>query len=135
MKKGLLKIMSKMGISTMRSYFGAQIFEAVGLGKRFIESYFTHTASRIGGIGIEEVAAEAAAMHRVAFPRNGAKPKRLLDIGGFYHVRVGGEKHLWNPDAIYKLQQAVRSEDYRAFRDVITSYSIHYTKLYDSSCR
>jgi len=126
-KKGLLKIMSKMGISTLRSYFGAQIFEAVGLGKRFIDSYFTHTASRVGGIGVEEIARETRELHRRAFPENGAKPDRLLDIGGFYHVRVGGEKHLWNPEAVFKLQQAVRTENFETFRE--------YTRLIDDQSR
>jgi glutamate synthase domain-containing protein 2/glutamate synthase domain-containing protein 1/glutamate synthase domain-containing protein 3 len=126
-KKGLLKIMSKMGISTFRSYFGAQIFEAIGLGKEFIDEYFTHTASRIGGIGLAELAEEARAMHRTAFPKNGTKPDRLLDIGGYYHVRVGGEKHLWNPEAIYKLQQAVRLGEYKTFKE--------YTRLINDQSR
>ncbi|HBO69138.1 MAG TPA: glutamate synthase large subunit, partial [Deltaproteobacteria bacterium] len=126
-KKGLLKIMSKMGISTLRSYFGSQIFEAVGLGMRFVDAYFTHTASRIGGIGIEEVAREAREMHRTAFPENGRKPPRLLDIGGFYLVREGGEKHLWSPEAIFTLQQAVRLGEYKTFRQ--------YTRLIDDQSR
>ncbi|GAB4366249.1 MAG: glutamate synthase large subunit [Deltaproteobacteria bacterium] len=126
-KKGLLKIMSKMGISTLRSYFGAQIFEAVGLGREFVDAYFTHTASRIGGIGIGEVAVEAAALHRVAFPKNGTRPPKLLDIGGYYHVRVGGEKHLWSPESIYKLQEAVRKGNYRFFKE--------YTRLIDDQSR
>ena len=126
-KKGLLKIMSKMGISTLRSYFGSQIFEAVGLGRRLIDAYFTHTASRIGGIGIEEVAREARERHRIAFPADGSKPPRLLDIGGFYHVRAGGEKHLWSPEAIFTLQQAVRLGEYETFRE--------YSRLIDDQSR
>ncbi|MGE5754046.1 MAG: glutamate synthase large subunit [Deltaproteobacteria bacterium] len=115
-KKGLLKILSKMGISTIRSYFGAQIFEAVGLGREVIDRYFCGTASRIGGIGLDEMAAEANARHARAWPAAGA-PNRLLDPGGIYQIRVGGEKHLWPPEAIYKLQQAVRTNDYGVFKE------------------
>jgi glutamate synthase domain-containing protein 2/glutamate synthase domain-containing protein 1/glutamate synthase domain-containing protein 3 len=115
-KKGLLKILSKMGISTIRSYFGAQIFEAVGLGREVIGRYFCGTASRIGGIGLGEMAAEANARHARAWPAAGA-PNRLLDPGGIYQIRVGGEKHLWPPEAIYKLQQAVRTDDYGTFKE------------------
>ncbi|NJD62279.1 MAG: glutamate synthase subunit alpha, partial [Deltaproteobacteria bacterium] len=115
-KKGLLKILSKMGISTIRSYFGAQIFEAVGLGRDVIHRYFCGTASRIGGIGLDEMAAEANARHVRAWPAAGA-PNRLLDPGGIYQIRVGGEKHLWPPEAIYKLQQAVRTDDYGVFKE------------------
>src|SRR5512143_3655434 len=103
-KKGMLKILSKMGISTIRSYFGAQIFEAVGLSRAVIDKSFCGTASRIGGIGMGEIAAEACARHRRAYPPKG-NPERLLDPGGRYQVRVGGEKHHWAPEAIYKLQQ------------------------------
>jgi glutamate synthase domain-containing protein 2/glutamate synthase domain-containing protein 1/glutamate synthase domain-containing protein 3 len=115
-KKGLLKILSKMGISTIRSYFGAQIFEAVGLGREVTDRYFCGTASRIGGIGLDEMAAEANARHARAWPPAGA-PNRLLDPGGIYQIRVGGEKHLWPPEAIYKLQQAVRTDDYAVFKE------------------
>jgi glutamate synthase domain-containing protein 2/glutamate synthase domain-containing protein 1/glutamate synthase domain-containing protein 3 len=115
-KKGLLKILSKMGISTIKSYFGAQIFEAVGLGRAVIERYFCGTASRIGGIGVEEIAAEANVRHRRAWPTAGPVD-RLLDPGGIYQIRVGGEKHLWPPEAIYKLQQAVRTDDYGTYKE------------------
>ncbi|MBI5342690.1 MAG: glutamate synthase large subunit [Deltaproteobacteria bacterium] len=115
-KKGLLKILSKMGISTIRSYFGAQIFEAVGIGRAVIDRYFCGTASRIGGIGLEEIAAEANARHRSAWPKAGPVDC-LLDPGGIYQIRVGGEKHLWPPEAIYKLQQAVRTDDYKVFKE------------------
>jgi glutamate synthase domain-containing protein 2/glutamate synthase domain-containing protein 1/glutamate synthase domain-containing protein 3 len=114
-KKGLLKTFSRMGISTIRSYFGAQIFEAVGLARDVVEEYFCGTASRVGGIGLDEIAAEMRALHQRAFPTDGA-PDPLLDVGGQYHVRAGGENHLWSPEAIYKLQQAVRLDDYGLFR-------------------
>ncbi len=125
-KKGILKVMSKMGISTLRSYVGAQIFEAVGLGRSVVDRYFAGTASRIDGIGLDEIARETVARHRVAFPRNGHR-NRLLEPGGAYHVRVGGEKHLWSPEAIYKLQQSVRLCDYRVFRE--------YTRLIDDQSK
>ncbi|MCX5676682.1 MAG: glutamate synthase large subunit, partial [Planctomycetota bacterium] len=114
-KKGLLKTFSRMGISTIRSYFGAQIFEAVGLARDVVDRYFCGTTSRVGGIGLDAIAAEASALHRRGFPAEGATPK-LLDVGGQYHVRAGGENHLWSPEAIYTLQQAVRTDDYRLFK-------------------
>jgi glutamate synthase (NADPH/NADH) large chain len=125
-KKGLLKTLSKMGISTVKSYTGAQIFEAVGLGKALVEKYFTGTASRIGGIGLEEIAAETRMRHGRAYEEN-AGGDRLLDAGGFYQVRVGGEKHLWSPEAIYKLQLATRAGDYKVFRE--------YTRLINDQSR
>jgi len=115
-KKGLLKTFSRMGISTIRSYLGAQIFEAVGLSHTLVDRYFCGTASRVEGIGLEEIAREASALHARAFPAEG-EPDRLLNIGGQYHVRVGGENHLWTPEAIYKFQQAVRLNDYRLFKE------------------
>ena len=104
--KGLLKTMSKMGISTIPSYCGAQIFEAVGLGPELIERYFTGTASRIGGIGIRELAEESLARHGRAY-RGGADA--LLPVIGLYAWRRDGEHHHWNPDTISTLQHAVRS--------------------------
>ncbi|MDP2982412.1 MAG: glutamate synthase large subunit [Candidatus Latescibacter sp.] len=115
-KKGILKTMSRMGISTVRSYFGAQMFEAIGLDRELVDSYFTGTCSRVGGIGLEEIAAETMLRHRKAYPESG-KPSPLLDVGGEYHNRYGGEKHLLSPDAICKLQQAVRDDDYLAFKE------------------
>jgi glutamate synthase (NADPH) large chain len=115
-KKGLLKTMSKMGISTIRSYFGAQIFEAVGLASKLVDKYFCGTASRIGGIGLAEIAAETLSRHRRAFRGNG-RTGRLLDPGGAYQVRVDGETHLWSPEAIYKLQHATRTGDYKVFKE------------------
>ncbi|MFC1806274.1 glutamate synthase large subunit, partial [Planctomycetota bacterium] len=115
-KKGLLKTFSRMGISTIRSFFGSQIFEAVGLSRDVVDAYFTNTSSRIGGIGLAEIADEAAARHRQAFPAVG-QPPMLLDRGGQYQNRVGGERHLWTPEVIYKLQHAVRTGDYKTFKE------------------
>ena len=115
-KKGLLKTMSRMGISTVRSFHGCQIFEAVGLSTGVVDKYFSGTASRVGGMGLEEIAREARERHARGFPRSG-RPERLLDAGGQYQVRVGGEKHLFSPEAIYKLQLAVRTDDYEVFKD------------------
>ena len=121
-KKGLLKTVSRMGISTLRSWFGSQLFEAVGLSRELIDAYFCGTTSRIGGVGLDELAAEARARHARAFPAAG-EPEDLLDVGGNYHVRHGGERHLWTSEAIYKLQQATRNDDYEVFKQ--------YTALID----
>ena len=109
-KKGILKTMSKMGISTLRSYHAAQQFEAVGLKREVIDRYFTGTASRIEGVGLDEIAREALSRHADAFaPR---EPGRLeLDFEGEYHYRLDGEQHLWNPETITLLQQAVIRND------------------------
>jgi glutamate synthase domain-containing protein 2/glutamate synthase domain-containing protein 1/glutamate synthase domain-containing protein 3 len=115
-KKGLLKTLSRMGISTIRSFHGAQIFEAVGLGSDLIERYFPGTVSRLGGIGLDEIAWEAGIRHARAFPQNGS-PAGLLDPGGAYNNRVGGEKHLLTAEAIYKLQQACWTDDYKVFKE------------------
>ncbi len=113
--KGIVKVMSKMGISTIQSYRGAQIFEAVGLNFEFIDKYFTWTATRIQGIGLTEVAAESEKRHRGAFPE---RPSRELDLdwGGRYQWRRDGEKHLFNPDTIHKLQTSVRTSNYKLFK-------------------
>jgi glutamate synthase domain-containing protein 2/glutamate synthase domain-containing protein 1/glutamate synthase domain-containing protein 3 len=103
--KGLLKTISKMGISTIQSYRGAQIFEAVGLEKQLIDTHFTHTASRIGGIGLEVLADEALERHARAYP---APADELLPVGGVYAWRRDGEHHMWNPETIALVQQAVR---------------------------
>ena len=114
--KGVLKVMSKMGISTLQSYRGAQIFEAVGLNKNFVDRYFTWTASRVGGIGIDTVAAEVQRRHRRAFPTRGGED-RELDAGGEYQWRRDGEYHLFNPETVYKLQHATRSGRYEVYRE------------------
>jgi len=125
-KKGLLKTFSRMGISTIRSFFGSQIFEAVGIEKSVIDEYFCDTASRVGGIGLEEIAQEAYARHRNAFPPTGS-PDQLLDVGGYFSVKHGGEKHLWNPETVYKLQHATRTNDYNVFKE--------YTSLIDNQTK
>jgi glutamate synthase (NADPH/NADH) large chain len=116
LNKGVLKVMSKMGISTLQSYRGAQIFEAIGLEKAFVDRYFTWTASRIGGVGIETIADEVRARHERAFPaRPVAEPD--LDEGGEYQWRRDGEFHLFNPDTVYKLQHATRTNQYKVYKE------------------
>jgi glutamate synthase (NADPH/NADH) large chain len=110
---GLLKVLSKLGISTLRSYHGAQTFEAIGLSKELIESYFPGTDSRIEGIGLEEIAKEALMQHQKAYVE---KPS-MLESSGVYRYRKGGEKHAWNPESIYLLQWACRSNDYKKYRE------------------
>ncbi|MFA6313394.1 MAG: glutamate synthase-related protein [Sterolibacterium sp.] len=129
--KGLCKVMSKMGISTYMSYTGAQIFEAVGLQRAFVDKYFTGTASNIEGIGLFEVAEEALHLHRQAF---GADPvlANMLDAGGEYAFRIRGEEHMWTPDAIAKLQHATRSgnpETYREYAKLINDQSRRHLTL------
>jgi glutamate synthase (ferredoxin) len=113
--KGVVKVMSKMGISTVQSYCGAQIFEAVGLNSELIDKYFTGTSSRIGGVGLEVIAADVAARHRHAFPQRPMNG-RVLDAGGHYQYRKDGEHHLFNPETVHKLQYAVRSGNYQFFK-------------------
>jgi glutamate synthase domain-containing protein 2/glutamate synthase domain-containing protein 1/glutamate synthase domain-containing protein 3 len=107
--KGLLKTISKMGISTIQSYRGAQIFEAVGLEKELIDTHFTGTASRIGGIGLEVLATEALERHARAYPAGGRDLDSLLPVGGVYAWRRDGEHHMWNPETIALVQHAVRA--------------------------
>ena len=119
--KGLLKVMSKMGISTYQSYCGAQIFDAVGLKADFVAKYFTGTATRIEGVGLAEIAEEAVRRHRDAF---GDSPiyRSMLDVGGEYALRVRGEDHVWTPETVASLQHAVRGnsyEKYRAFAKIL----------------
>jgi glutamate synthase domain-containing protein 2/glutamate synthase domain-containing protein 1/glutamate synthase domain-containing protein 3 len=106
--KGLLKTISKMGISTIQSYRGAQIFEAVGLEKELIDAHFTHTATRIGGVGLEVLATEALERHARAYPVDGRGLDPLLPVGGVYAWRRDGEHHMWNPETIALVQHAVR---------------------------
>jgi glutamate synthase domain-containing protein 2/glutamate synthase domain-containing protein 1/glutamate synthase domain-containing protein 3 len=113
--KGVLKVMSKMGISTVQSYCGAQIFEAIGLHREFVNRYFTWTASRIGGIGVPEIFEEISLRHRKAFPDRQVNG-RVLDSGGQYQWRREGEHHLFNPETVHKLQHAVRSDNYQVFK-------------------
>jgi glutamate synthase (ferredoxin) len=120
--KGLLKTTSKMGISTIQSYRGAQIFEAIGLDQRFVATYFTGTASRIGGIGIDVVAQETSLRHHNAFPDRPVKQPEL-EWGGEYQWRRDGEYHLFNPTTVFKLQHATRAGQYNIFKE--------YTSLVD----
>ncbi|SDG04230.1 glutamate synthase (ferredoxin) [Fontibacillus panacisegetis] len=113
--KGVIKTLSKMGISTIQSYRGAQIFEAVGLRKEFVDRYFTWTPSRIGGIGLKEVAEEAITQHFRAFTDKDGNDK-VLDSIGEYQWRSGGEEHLFNPQTVHLLQQSVRTGDYQLFK-------------------
>lgn len=121
--KGVVKVMSKMGISTIQSYRGAQIFEAVGLNHTLIDKYFTWTSSRIEGVGIDAIAEEARMRHERAFPDREVDGK-TLDVGGKYQWRHDGEYHLFNPQTVHKLQYACRNNNYRAFRE--------YSELVDS---
>ena len=116
--KGVLKVMSKMGVSTVASYTGAQIFEAIGLSKSLIDEFFTGTVSRIDGIGLEQVSAEVAARHGVAHPsRPDQRIHRKLELGGEYQWRREGEHHLFNPETVYRLQHATRSGRYDLFKE------------------
>jgi glutamate synthase (NADPH/NADH) large chain len=115
--KGVLKIMSKMGISTVASYTGAQVFEAVGLDAKLVERYFTGTSSTIGGVGLAEIAGEIAARHGTAYPANPAeRAHRRLEVGGEYQWRREGETHLFNPETVFLLQHATRSRQYDVFK-------------------
>jgi glutamate synthase (NADPH/NADH) large chain len=114
--KGLLKVMSKMGISTYQSYCGAQIFEAVGLNTKFVEKYFTGTPSAVEGIGLPQVAEEAVRLHRQAYS-DAPLYRDRLDPGGDYAYRVRGEAHVWTPDTIAKLQHSTRSGSYETYKE------------------
>ncbi len=127
-KKGILKTMSKMGISTLRSYTGAQLFEAIGLNRGFVDEYFTGTSSRIGGIGLEEVAREAIARHKSAF-RQRPLGALELDFGGEYYFRHDGEQHLWNPTTVSRLQHAVMYDDSKAYADYAQAVNNQSKKL------
>jgi len=126
--KGVVKTMSKMGISTIQSYGGAQIFEAVGINREVVDKYFTWTSTRIEGIGIDTIAEEVRKRHRHAFPDrqvNGA----TLEAGGQYQWRKDGEYHLFNPDTVHKLQNAVRTKNYAAFKDYSKAVNEQATNL------
>ena len=115
--KGVLKVMSKMGISTVASYRGAQVFEAIGLSQEFIDRYFTGTTSRLGGIGMSVIAAEITARHSAAYPPEGVRlPHRDLEVGGEYQWRREGEPHLFDPQTVFTLQHATRQRRYDVFR-------------------
>jgi glutamate synthase domain-containing protein 2/glutamate synthase domain-containing protein 1/glutamate synthase domain-containing protein 3 len=113
--KGVIKVMSKMGVSAVQSYHGAQLFEAVGLRQDFIDKHFTATASRIGGIGLDTVAKEVLMRHQGAFPDRPVDGQSL-PAGGLYQWRADGEHHLFNPESIHRLQKAVRTENYDTYK-------------------
>jgi glutamate synthase (NADPH/NADH) large chain len=123
--KGLLKTMSKMGISTVSSYIGAQIFEAVGLGDEVIEEYFPGTVSRIGGLDIATLERETLMRHQAAYID--VEDQTDLELGGLYQWRLRGERHLHNPDSIHKLQHAARTNDYELYRE--------YARLIDDNAQ
>lgn len=115
--KGVLKVMSKMGISTVASYRGAQVFEAVGLDESFVDAYFHGTATKIGGAGLDIVAKEVAARHAKAYPATGIpSAHRALDIGGEYQWRREGEPHLFDPETVFRLQHSTRARRYDIFK-------------------
>ena len=133
--KGVLKVMSKMGVSTVASYTGAQIFEAIGLSRELVQKYFHGTASNVEGIGIFEVAEEALRLHRDAF---GDSPvlENMLDAGGEYAFRIRGEEHMWTPDSIAKLQHSVRANEgqgayqtYKEYANLINDQSRRHMTL------
>ncbi len=128
--KGVVKVISKMGISTIQSYRGAQIFEAIGLQQAFVDRYFTKTPSRVEGVGIEVIAEEVLVRHRQAFPER-PTAAHTLEVGGQYQWRADGELHLFNPQTVHKLQKAVRMADYRTFKEysalVNEQLKNHYT--------
>jgi len=120
--KGVLKIMSKMGISTVSSYSGAQVFEAIGLSQEFVDTYFTGTVSQLGGIGIEVIHAEIASRHKTAYPLERAtNPHTALETGGEYQWRRDGAPHLFSPETIFKLQHATKSKSMDIFRQYTAS--------------
>ena len=126
--KGVLKVMSKMGVSTVASYTGAQIFEAIGLSTELVEEYFTGTVSRLGGIGLDEIATEVQARHAAAHPkRPELRAHRKLELGGEYQWRREGEYHLFNPETVYRLQHATRAGRYDLFKQ--------YTRSVDDQSR
>jgi glutamate synthase (NADPH) large chain len=128
--KGVLKVMSKMGVSTVASYTGAQIFEAIGLGNDLVDEYFVGTVSRLGGIGLDELAAEVAARHAVAHPKNPEqRAHRKLELGGEYQWRREGEHHLFNPETVFKLQHATRAKRYDIFKQYTTAVNDQSTRL------
>lgn len=115
--KGVLKVMSKIGVSTVASYTGAQIFEAVGLSREVVDRYFTGTTSKLGGIGLDVIAEEVAKRHATAYPRDGvANAHRTLPIGGEYQWRREGEPHLFDPETVFRLQHATRTGRYDVFK-------------------
>ena len=128
--KGLLKVMSKMGVSTVASYRGAQIFEALGLSQEVIDAYFTGTTSKLGGIGLDVIAQEVAARHSIAYPSSGIAPAhRTLNVGGEYQWRREGEQHLFDPETVFRLQHATRSKRFDIFRQYTSGVNDQSARL------
>jgi glutamate synthase (NADPH/NADH) large chain len=126
--KGVVKVMSKMGISTIASYTGAQIFEAIGLSQAVVDEFFSGTTSKLGGVGLGELARECELRHRRAFPdRPEVLAHRDLEVGGDYRWRREGEYHLFNPETVFKLQHATRARRYEIYKE--------YTRLVDDQAR
>ena len=126
--KGVLKVMSKMGISTVASYTGAQVFEALGLSHAVVDRYFTGTSSKLGGVGLDVIAREVESRHTHAYPMGGVQQShRRLQIGGDYQWRREGEPHLFNPETVFRLQHSTRTGRYELFKD--------YSKLVDDQSR
>jgi len=123
---GLLKIFAKMGISTLRSYHGAQIFEIIGLGRKVVDRCFNSTVSRIGGLDFDGIATEVLMRHKIAYPKNGNVVKKLME-GGIYQWKRRGEFHMFNPDSVYLLQYAVKSGNYQIYKQ--------YAKLFNDQNR
>ena len=127
--KGIVKVMSKMGVSAVQSYHGAQLFEAVGLRQDLIDQHFTSTASRIGGIGINVVAREALLRHQAAFPERQIAGGQALPPGGQYQWRADGEQHLFSPESIHRLQKAVRTGNFAIYKSYARLIDDQSTKL------
>ena len=126
--KGVLKVMSKMGVSTIASYTGAQIFEAIGLSRQLVDEYFVGATSRLGGVGIDVIAQETIRRHHIAYPPGGEVPgSKRLQIGGEYQWRREGEPHLFNPETVFKLQHATRNKRFDIFKQ--------YTKSVDDQSK
>ncbi|MGJ0118555.1 glutamate synthase large subunit [Williamsia sp. MIQD14] len=126
--KGVLKVMSKMGISTLASYTGAQLFQVIGIGQDTVDEYFTGLLSHLDGVGLDQIAADVAARHALAFEaRPEERAHRELEVGGEYQWRREGEYHLFNPDTVFKLQHSTRTGQYSVFKE--------YTKLVDDQSR
>ena len=122
--------MSKMGISTVASYCGAQVFEAIGLSQELVDEYFTGTVSRLGGIGLDEIAIEVAKRHAIAYAeRPDERAHRDLDLGGEYQWRREGEYHLFNPETVFKLQHATRARRYDVYKEYTTLVDSQSTRL------
>ena len=122
--KGVLKVMSKMGISTVASYTGAQLFQAIGISQTVLDEYFTGLNCPLGGIGLDDIAADVATRHALAYlDRPDERAHRELEVGGEYQWRREGEYHLFNPDTVFKLQHSTRTGQYDVFKE--------YTKLID----